>query len=216
MGLSEPKRRERGSRQGVEPIAMTHVLPPHPQLDIRSSEAQNPIQQMDQQQSHIDPQQSPQAQAQPPPPPGRKRKKAENGEPSTPAEPRRLRRSHEACARCRSKKIKVSTQASAVIFFPPMRTSWQVPSVNTAGNFLHSHSLVRLYSVILNTHDAPLAQPRAPPVIRRTDTARPSLFAVTPNISNRNSLSAMPFLNAVFLALKWTTWTTYLLVRGSK
>ena len=147
MRLSEPKRRERGSRQGVEPIAMTHVLPPHPQLDIRSSEAQNPIQQMDQQQPHIDPQQSPQAQAQPPPPPGRKRKKAENGEPSTPAEPRRLRRSHEACARCRSKKIKVSTQASAVIFFPPMRTSWQVPSVNTAGNFLHSHSLVRLSKV---------------------------------------------------------------------
>jgi hypothetical protein len=124
------------ARVKVEPIAMTHVLPPHPQLDIRSSEAQNPIQQMDQQQSHIDPQQPPQAQAQPPPPPGRKRKKAENGEPSTPAEPRRLRRSHEACARCRSKKIKVSTQASAVIFFPPMRTSWQVPSVNTAGNFL--------------------------------------------------------------------------------
>ncbi|KAH9178364.1 fungal-specific transcription factor domain-containing protein [Lactarius sanguifluus] len=88
---------------------MTHVLPPHPQLDIRSSEAQNPIQQMDQQQSHIDPQQ-PQAQTQPPPPPGRKRKKAENGEPSTPAEPRRLRRSHEACARCRSKKIKCDSK----------------------------------------------------------------------------------------------------------
>ncbi|KAH9057868.1 fungal-specific transcription factor domain-containing protein [Lactarius vividus] len=88
---------------------MTHVLPPHPQLDIRSSEAQNPIQQMDQQQPHIDPQQ-PQAQTQPPPPPGRKRKKAENGEPSTPAEPRRLRRSHEACARCRSKKIKCDSK----------------------------------------------------------------------------------------------------------
>jgi hypothetical protein len=218
MRLSEPNRRGRG--QGVEPIAMTHVLPPHPQLDIRSSEAQNPIQQMDQQQSHIDPQQPPQAQAQPPPPPGRKRKKAENGEPSTPAEPRRLRRSHEACARCRSKKIKVSTQASAVIFFPPMRTSWQVPSVNTAGNFLHSHSSSHshslLCSAIQNTHDAPLAQPRARRVTRRTGTARPSPFAVTPSISNRNSPSAMPFLNAVFLALKWTTWTTYLLVRGSK
>ncbi|KAH8994785.1 fungal-specific transcription factor domain-containing protein [Lactarius akahatsu] len=64
---------------------------------------------MDQQQPHIDPQQ-PQAQTQPPPPPGRKRKKAENGEPSTPAEPRRLRRSHEACARCRSKKIKCDSK----------------------------------------------------------------------------------------------------------
>jgi|SRR5712671_2693787 len=108
MASSEPKRRGRGSGQGVEPIAMTHVLPPHPQLDIRSSEAQNPIQQMDQQ-PHIDPQQPQQAQPQPPPSQGRKRKKADNGEPSTPAEPRRLRRSHEACARCRSKKIKVST-----------------------------------------------------------------------------------------------------------
>ncbi|KAI0297275.1 hypothetical protein B0F90DRAFT_1819450 [Multifurca ochricompacta] len=88
---------------------MTHVLPPHPQLDIRSSEVQNTIQQMDQQ-PHIDPQQPQQAQAQPPPPPGRKRKKAENGEPSTPAEPRRLRRSHEACARCRSKKIKCDSK----------------------------------------------------------------------------------------------------------
>jgi hypothetical protein len=87
---------------------MTHVLPPHPQLDIRSSEGQDSVQQMDQQ-PHIDTQQSQQSPAQATPPQGRKRKKAENGEPSTPAEPRRLRRSHEACARCRSKKIKVGT-----------------------------------------------------------------------------------------------------------
>ena len=108
MGSREPKRRGRGSGQGVEPIAMTHVLPPHPQLDIRSSEGQESIQQMDQQ-PHVDTQQPQQAQVQPTPSQGRKRKKAENGEPSTPAEPRRLRRSHEACARCRSKKIKVGT-----------------------------------------------------------------------------------------------------------
>lgn len=108
MGSSEPKRRGRGSGQGGEPIAMTHVLPPHPQLDIRSSEGQESIQQMDQQ-PHIDTQQPQQAQAQSTPQQSRKRKKAENGEPSTPAEPRRLRRSHEACARCRSKKIKVGT-----------------------------------------------------------------------------------------------------------
>lgn len=116
----------------VEPIAMTHVLPPHPQLDIRSSEAQPSIQQMDQQ-PPIDAQQPQQSQPQPPPSQGRKRKKAENGEPTTPAEPRRLRRSHEACARCRSKKIKVGT-----VILPPLaaRTSWQVPSVNTVGNFL--------------------------------------------------------------------------------
>jgi hypothetical protein len=50
--------------------------------------------------------------APPPPPPQvqqRKRKKIENGgEASSSAEPRRLRRSHEACARCRNKKIKAS------------------------------------------------------------------------------------------------------------
>jgi len=90
----------------VEPIAMTHVLPPHPQLDIRSSETPSSIQQMDQQ-PPIDAQQQQQSSPQPPPSQSRKRKKAENGEPTTPAEPRRLRRSHEACARCRSKKIKV-------------------------------------------------------------------------------------------------------------
>ncbi|KZV62773.1 hypothetical protein PENSPDRAFT_657862, partial [Peniophora sp. CONT] len=45
-----------------------------------------------------------------PAPPSRKRKKNENGEPSSPAEPRRLRRSHEACARCRSKKIKCDSK----------------------------------------------------------------------------------------------------------
>jgi hypothetical protein len=90
----------------VEPIAMTHVLPPHPQLDIRSSESPSSIHQMDQQ-PPIDAQQSQQSPTQPPPSQSRKRKKAENGEPTTPAEPRRLRRSHEACARCRSKKIKV-------------------------------------------------------------------------------------------------------------
>ncbi|KAI0774987.1 fungal-specific transcription factor domain-containing protein [Trametes elegans] len=68
----------------------------------------------------IDPNQQPpppqmQQQPPPPPPPGqqsvsrKRRKVAENGdEPPHPAEPRRLRRSHEACARCRSKKIKAS------------------------------------------------------------------------------------------------------------
>lgn len=54
------------------------------------------------------------AQMGPPPPhhpPSRKRKKMNaDGQEATPAQPRRLRRSHEACARCRSKKIKVSGQ----------------------------------------------------------------------------------------------------------
>src|SRR5579863_4629302 len=112
-GINEPQRAKTTRtrvRQGGEPIAMTHILPPHPQLDIRSSEGQDSIQQMDQQ-PHIDTQQPQQPQAQSTPQQSRKRKKAENGEPSTPAEPRRLRRSHEACARCRSKKIKVGTNS---------------------------------------------------------------------------------------------------------
>ena len=106
-GMGGLERAKTTRRRVVEPIAMTHVLPPHPQLDIRSSEAQSSIQQMDQQ--PIDPQQPQQSQPQSTPSQSRKRKKAENGEPTTPAEPRRLRRSHEACARCRSKKIKVGT-----------------------------------------------------------------------------------------------------------
>jgi hypothetical protein len=134
-GLQRAKTTRTRVRQGGEPITMTHVLPPHPQLDIRSSEGQDSIQQMDQQ-PHIDTQQSQQSPAQPTPPQGRKRKKAENGEPSTPAEPRRLRRSHEACARCRSKKIKVGTISRSSSSLGHTRTSWQVPSVNTAGNFL--------------------------------------------------------------------------------
>src|SRR5258708_5775648 len=85
---------------------MTHGLPHHPQLDIRSSEAPPSIHQMDQQ-PPIDAQQPQQSPPQPTSSQSRKRKKADNGEPTTPAEPRRLRRSHEACARCRSKKIKV-------------------------------------------------------------------------------------------------------------
>ncbi|KAI0249886.1 hypothetical protein BJV78DRAFT_633652 [Lactifluus subvellereus] len=94
-----------GSYQGVEPIATTHVLPPHPQLDIRSPAGQNTIQKL-YQQSHTNPRPAPPK----PPPQGRKRKKTESSEPSTPTVPRRLRRSHEACARCRNKKIKCDSK----------------------------------------------------------------------------------------------------------
>ncbi|KAI5981958.1 fungal-specific transcription factor domain-containing protein [Pisolithus albus] len=92
---------------------MTHILPPHTDLNLlllpctplcrwinsssRSSNHQQP--------------QTPQAQQQAPPPTNKKRRRktdgSENGI-SSPSEPRRLRRSHEACARCRSKKIKAS------------------------------------------------------------------------------------------------------------
>ena len=91
------------------------------------------------------PQHPPQQEMMPPPatpapvPPSRKHKKKENGDPLSPAKPRRLRRSHEACARCRSKKIKVRTlfdtgwgkQKGARA--PPSDLAWQVPPGDTVG-----------------------------------------------------------------------------------
>lgn len=90
---------------------MAHMIPQHQEMNIQGHPSHPTLQAALQ----IDPNHPP------PPPPGqaqhapvqansRKRKKVEgeNGEPPTPAEPRRLRRSHEACARCRSKKIKAS------------------------------------------------------------------------------------------------------------
>ena len=124
-----------GSCQGVEPIAITHVLPPHPQLDIRSPAGQNIIQKLEQQ-SHTYPRPRP-TPPQPPPPQGRKRKKVESGEPSTPTEPRRLRRLYEACARCRSKKIKVRIGHNIII--PPQDRSHVVATPSWA-NFRLTHS----------------------------------------------------------------------------
>ena len=64
----------------------------------------------------------------------RKRKKAaENGDEGAPAEPRRLRRSHEACARCRSKKIKVSATARCPPRFAPIFRR-HLPSTSTILN----------------------------------------------------------------------------------
>ncbi|KDR76395.1 hypothetical protein GALMADRAFT_481013 [Galerina marginata CBS 339.88] len=62
---------------------------------------------------HLQLQQQQQQQAQPPTPTaGKRRKRAEGNDEDAPAasEPRRLRRSHEACARCRSKKIKCDSK----------------------------------------------------------------------------------------------------------
>ncbi|KAI0048973.1 hypothetical protein FA95DRAFT_1490113 [Auriscalpium vulgare] len=91
---------------------MTHVLPLNPLLNSQPSTIHSAIQ-MDQQ-----PQLSPDQQAPPQTPQqsssasSRKRKKTDpnSAEPSTPVEPRRLRRSHEACARCRNKKIKCDSK----------------------------------------------------------------------------------------------------------
>ncbi|KAH9848389.1 fungal-specific transcription factor domain-containing protein [Lenzites betulinus] len=91
---------------------MAHMMPPHPDPNMAPSSLQSALQ--------IGPNQQPPPslqQQQPPPHPGqqsasRKRRKVnENGEEVPhPAEPRRLRRSHEACARCRSKKIKCDSK----------------------------------------------------------------------------------------------------------
>lgn len=89
---------------------MTHLLPHRTDLNLQHSSLQSALQ-MDPSQAPQQPQQSPQQQ-QPIPPQAapRKRKKVDANGDETPhqAEPRRLRRSHEACARCRSKKIKAS------------------------------------------------------------------------------------------------------------
>ncbi|KAI6037667.1 fungal-specific transcription factor domain-containing protein [Pisolithus marmoratus] len=91
---------------------MTHILPPHTDLNLTPSS----LLQMDQeqQQHHHHQQQPQQPQQQAPPPTNKKRRKTDGSENSitSPSEPRRLRRSHEACARCRSKKIKASPVGS--------------------------------------------------------------------------------------------------------
>jgi hypothetical protein len=86
---------------------MTHILAHNSDLSLAPSSLQSAL--MDPNQQHMHHHQ--QHQQQPPSPqPARKRKKPDGApdDSASPAEPRRLRRSHEACARCRSKKIKAS------------------------------------------------------------------------------------------------------------
>ena len=91
---------------------MTHLLPHRNDLNLQHSSLQTALQMDPQQQQQQQPQQQQQQPQQqvPSQPAARKRKKVDaNGDEAThQAEPRRLRRSHEACARCRSKKIKAS------------------------------------------------------------------------------------------------------------
>ncbi|EIN04953.1 hypothetical protein PUNSTDRAFT_146228 [Punctularia strigosozonata HHB-11173 SS5] len=96
---------------------MTHIVPPHEDLGLAPATSFHPPP-MDPALHQQQPQQLPpphdgaaSAGPFPPGPASKKRRKAtteDGSEPHTPAEPRRLRRSHEACARCRSKKIKAS------------------------------------------------------------------------------------------------------------
>ncbi|KAF8659061.1 hypothetical protein AX16_001933 [Volvariella volvacea WC 439] len=88
----------------MHPSGHNSQPPLPPPTSIHSALQMDPNQQMQLQQP------PPQGMLPPPPSQGKKRKKGDGAgdEGSAPSEPRRLRRSHEACARCRSKKIKAS------------------------------------------------------------------------------------------------------------
>ncbi|KAH7912026.1 fungal-specific transcription factor domain-containing protein [Hygrophoropsis aurantiaca] len=91
---------------------MTHILAPHTDLNLAASSLHSAL--------HMDPNQQQQQLQQPNQPPHqqapqqsrkRSRKTESNSDDAgSPSEPRRLRRSHEACARCRSKKIKCDSK----------------------------------------------------------------------------------------------------------
>ena len=192
---------------------MTHLLPPHPDLNLAHSSLQTALQ--------IDPNQQPpptpqgQQQQQPPPPvpqsASRKRRKVDqNGdEPPQPAEPRRLRRSHEACARCRSKKIKAS---------PVGRHRRQTPVSPPDSANIRAPSSSLPYSPPSATPSipaAPPAQPPAPLVTRRIVTARPSHPVAIPNASSASSSSARRSSNGTTPPSTSMTSTTSSPVRAS-
>lgn len=88
-------------------------IPPHSDLNLAPSSLHSTLHMEQPQQGQPPQQHQPQAPPQPAPPPAsKKRRKADGSESgaSSPSEPRRLRRSHEACARCRSKKIKCDSK----------------------------------------------------------------------------------------------------------
>jgi hypothetical protein len=159
---------------------MAHYLPTHGDPNLPPHTLQTALQ--------MDPNHPPPPHMQGPPtqPPmisvPRKRKKVDpdSGEPAQPAEPRRLRRSHEACARCRSKKIKAS---------PVGRHRRQIPVVSPISlRLTHLYASVSANSAtqnILGAQHAPLLGYNA---IRKTGTARPSLPAATPSTSNASSI----------------------------
>ena len=142
---------------------MAHMLPPHPELNLAPSSLQTALQ-MDQNQPPPGQQQPPPTQPPPQVTPSRKRKKTDNGEEAPhPAEPRRLRRSHEACARCRSKKIKAS---------PAGRHRRQIPVASTPA-FRICLTLSSSISAIPSTQSAQRVRRRAYHATKKTDTVRP-------------------------------------------
>lgn len=158
--------------------AMTHILPPHSDISLHSAlhmDQRQPQQHIQPPQQQQQQQQQPQPQQAPSQPPPKKRRKPDspNDDLASPSEPRRLRRSHEACARCRSKKIKASPVGS------------HRPQISV--RLSHSHP-----SATLNTQSAPPVRPPPSPASKRTGTGRPSPYAATLSLSSAKSPSVTP------------------------
>lgn len=104
---------------------MTHILPNHTDLNLAPSSLQSALNMDPNHQPQNHQQQTAQTSAQSGSSAPRKRKKndAGNDDASSPSEPRRLRRSHEACARCRSKKIKASPAGRHRRQLPPHKSA---------------------------------------------------------------------------------------------
>ena len=156
------------------------MLPPHSDIALGHPGLQGGLQ--------IDPnqpQQPAQQQGQQPPSSGssRKRRKTDSGEDAGPAEPRRLRRSHEACARCRGKKIK----ASPVGVARPQTSA-------TLANI----TLPTTHSAIRSIPDVPLVRPPAPLASKRTVIVRPSRLVATLSASSVSSSKAWHYSSAMF------------------
>jgi hypothetical protein len=136
-----------GNRENINYSTMTHILPPHTDINLVVPTSIQSALQMDQQSPTTQQQQQQPTTTTTTPTnttnttttTSRKRKKNDSmvDDPTSHPEPRRLRRSHEACARCRNKKIKASP----------------VTPAETDGN---SH--LRCLSAILNIQGVQLAK----------------------------------------------------------
>ena len=187
---------------------MTHILPPHSDISIHSAlhmdqrqpaqqqqqPQQQPTQQQQQQQQQQPQQQQPQ-QAPSQPPKKRRKTDSPHDDVTSPSEPRRLRRSHEACARCRSKKIKASPVGS------------HRPQISVRLSHYHP-------SATQNIQSAPPVRLRACPANKRTDTGRLSPYAVTQSFSSAKSPSATLSSNAVSPVSTLQTSRTFALARA--
>ena len=162
---------------------MTHLLPPHG-VDLNISQHSSISQALDLSQHQQGPQMGQQGADAPATPSnggptGARKRKKTNGDVEDgggQSEPRRLRRSHEACARCRNKKIKASPAGRhrlSIGKFPNIRLSF-------------------LSSAIQNIQNVQLALPQVSCATRKTGTGRPSHPAATQKKSSARSSNAPP------------------------